>query len=121
MAPPLIIQSPIRLSGLRLLGAWLHELIHDDCMSYCEWRQEGLLFRSRYEETLVPLKEVGAFWRLNSRPPIFEVQLKDTRAVQWRWVFVVASVHWGRSKALVKLRQAIREANPEASIEPPPQ
>lgn len=98
----------------------MHEMIYGDSMSYREWRQEGLLFRSQQGETLVPLAEVGALWRLNSRPPIIEVQLKDTRAAEWRWVFVVASEHWGWSQTLPRLRQAIREANPEASIVPPP-
>ena len=99
----------------------MHEAIYGDFMSHCEWRQEGLLFRSRQGVTLVPLKEIGAFWRLGGRPPIMEVQLRDQRAVEWRWVFVVASAHRGRSKILSSLRQAIREANPESSIEPPPE
>ena len=115
--PPVI---GIKLSGHRLFSAWIHAAISGDQLSDCEWRPGALVFRNRNGETLVPLSNISAFWLLQEKMPIYEVQLKTQDVAEWRFVFVLASQHYFGSLVIPDLRQAIRASNPEASIVPPP-
>jgi hypothetical protein len=115
--PPVIPNTGIRLSG----SNWsMHRMLTGDDLCYCEWREVGLFFQSRRGGILVPLSCISAFWRIHDKPPIFEVQLEDKERPEWRFVFVLAWEHCFRSKTIPNLRLAIRTANPDSSIVPPP-
>lgn len=116
-APPVI---GIKLSGCRLFSARIHAAISGDQLSDCEWLPGALVFRNRNGETVVPLSNISAFWLLQEKMPIYEVQLKTQDVAEWRFVFVLASQHYFGSPVIPDLRNAIRKSNPEASIVPPP-
>ena len=121
----MLAETPCVLSSRHPIYGAINKAITGDEFCHCELHAAGLFFRTRRGELLTPLSEVSALWHSGSRwslgnPVVCEVQVRNKKLPEWRFVFILSSVHGFASKTVPNLARAILKANPEASIIPTP-